>query len=182
MRNRVMSSNRAFFPQPYTLWKAGLVVFALSAAAGVASCSAKSADQGRDASKGPAGTLTYAGVVSGKTLFQTADCTFDQNKQLVAFDAPHQDDTHPDVVTPGPLLDMGFAEPGAVVNFTSDHTHSTETNSFMRMKSSQGISWGKQGDHWVVTLTGVQLANQDLTNQKSVTLSGTLICTHLING
>jgi hypothetical protein len=132
--------------------------------------------------KAPAGTLSYVGVISGKVTFPTADCTFDGKGHLVVFDSPHQDDLHPEVTTPGPLLDIAFDEPGAVVNFTSDHMNPTEVNSFMRVKSMQGISWAKENGRWVVTLNEVKLFNQDLVNQKSVTLSGSLVCTHLING
>lgn len=132
--------------------------------------------------KGPAGTLSYAGVVSGKATLPTADCTFDGKGHLVAFDSPHQDDSHPEIVTPGPLLDIGFFGPGALVNFTSDHVNPTETNTFMKAKVLQGISWAKKSGRWVVTLSGLQLFNMDVTNQKSVTLNGSIVCTHLING
>lgn len=155
-------------------WAWGTVLAALSGSAMRASAV--------DAVKGPAGTLSYVGVVSGKVTFPTADCTFDGKGHLIVFDAPHQDDLHPEVVTPGPLLDIAFAAPGAVVNFTSDHLNPTEINTFLRTKSMQGISWAAKNGHWVVTLNEVTLFNQDLREQKSVTLSGSLMCTHLING
>lgn len=147
-----------------------------------ASCSAKSSDGHDNGSGGPAGTLTYQGAATGSVTFQTSDCTFDANKHLVAFEAPHQDKLHPEITTPGPLLNIGLVEPGAMVMFTSDHGNTTPQNAFMRLQQKEGVSVTKKGDQWLVTITALQLPNQDVMNQKTVTISGTLSCTHLING
>lgn len=147
------------------------------------SCSAKSSGEGHDdAGKGPSGTLTYQGVVSGSVTFQSADCTFDGHQHLVAFKAPHQDKYHPEIKTPGPFLDVGMVDPGAMVNFFADHQNATAQNAFMALQQKEGVSFAKKGDVWVLTITALQLPNQDVMNQKTVTLSGSFICTHVING
>jgi hypothetical protein len=76
----------------------------------------------------------------------------------------------------------GLVEPGAMVMFTSDHANTTAQNAFMRMQQQEGVHVAKKGDQWLVTITDLQLPNQDVMNQKTVTISGTLTCTHLING
>jgi hypothetical protein len=134
-----------------------------------------------DAPQG-AGTLSYRGAVTGSATFQSADCTFDTASHLVVFDAPHQDKSHPGVKTPGPLLSIGFVDPGAMIGFTIDHINTTAQNAFMTMQKQDGISVAKKGDAWVLTLSDVRLPDQDVMNQKFITLSGSLTCTHLING
>jgi hypothetical protein len=145
-------------------------------------CPAEAAGDHDDGAAGPAGTLTYQGAANGSVTFPSADCTFDAKKRLVAFEAPHQDKMHPEIVTPGPLLDIGLVDPGAMIMFTSDHLHTTPQNAFMRLQQKDGVSVAKKGNQWLVTITALQLPNQDVMNQKSVTISGTLACTHLING
>lgn len=177
MKPAMTNHLRNLFPKLPVALALGAVVLAGS------SCSANSSgshDHGD--SSGPSGTLTYQGVVSGSVTFPSADCTFDTNKRLVAFEAPHQDKMHPEITTPGPLLDIGLVEPGAMVMFTSDHVNTTQQNAFMRMQQAQGVSVAKKGDQWVVTIAALQLPNQDVMNQKTVTISGTFTCTHLING
>jgi hypothetical protein len=144
-------------------------------------CSAKSPDSHDDAAKGPSGTLKYQGIVSGSVTFQSADCAFDGHQHLLVFQAPHQDKYHPEVKTPGPFLNIGMVDPGAMVHFTSDVEHVTAQNDFMVMRQQGGVTFAKKGDAWVVTINGLQMPNQDLMNQKTVTLSGTFICTHLVN-
>lgn len=146
------------------------------------SCPAKSPDSQDDAGKGPSGTLTYQGVVSGSVTFQSADCAFDGQQHLVAFNAPHDDKFHPEIKTPGPVLDVAFVDPGAMVQFTTDRLHPTAQTTFMGMQRKEGVGYAKKGDKWVVAITGLPLPNQDVMNQKMATLSGTFVCTHLING
>ncbi|GFZ93701.1 hypothetical protein [Dyella caseinilytica] len=147
-----------------------------------ASCSAKSPDGQSDAGKGPSGTLTYQGVVSGNVVFSSADCAFDGHQHLVTFNAPHQDKLHPELKTPGPFIDVAFVDPGAMVQFTTSQQNPTKQTSLMGMQQKDGISYAKKGNSWVVTITGLQLPNLDVMNQKTATLSGTFVCTHLING
>jgi hypothetical protein len=145
-------------------------------------CSAKSPDGQSDAAKEPSGTLKYQGIVSGNVTFQSADCAFDGHQHLLVFQAPHQDKYHPEIKTSGPFLNIGMVDPGAMVHFTSDAQHVTAQNDFMVVGQQGGVTFVKKGDAWVLTIAGLQLPNQDVTNQKTVTLSGTFVCTHLING
>jgi hypothetical protein len=145
-------------------------------------CVAKSSDSRDDAGKGPSGTLTYRGVVSGGVTFPSADCTFDKHQHMVGFIAPHQDGGHPEIKSPGPVIAVGFFDPGALIEFTTSQQHPTDQTSFMRMKQKDGVSYAKKGDSWVVTITGMKIPNLDVMNQQWTTLSGTFVCTHLVNG
>jgi hypothetical protein len=145
-------------------------------------CAAKVTDNENDASNGPSGTLTYKGVVSGGVTFPSADCAFDGQQHMIGFTAPHQDIPHPEVETPGPIISIGFFEPGAAVNFTTSQQHPTHQTAFMRLKQKDGVGYAKKGDKWVVTITDLKMPNLDVMNQQWATLSGTLVCTHLING
>jgi hypothetical protein len=144
---------------------------------------AKSTDNSNDATKGPSGTLSYQGIVSGSVTFPSADCAFEghKHKEMVGFVAPHQDEHHPEIETPGPLISVGFFEPGAAVQF-STRAHPTDQNMFMRLRQKDGVSYSKKGDEWVVTITSLKMPNLDIVNQQWTTLSGTFVCTHLING
>lgn len=143
---------------------------------------ARSFDAIGSALNGSSGTLTYKGVVSGSVTFSSADCSFDDDHHMVGFVAPHQDDHHPEIETPGPIIAVAFFEPGAGVNFSTDHIHSTDQNVFMILKKKEGVSYSKKGDNWVVTISDLKMPNLDVMNQKWTTLSGALVCTHVING
>jgi hypothetical protein len=148
----------------------------------VASHEAKSTDTNKanDAFLGPSGTLTYKGVVSGGVTFPSADCAFSGKHDLGVFMAPHQDRDPPEVETPGPLIAVTFLDDGATIQFGTS-PHPTDQQVFMRMGQKQGVSYAKRGDDWVVTITGLRVPNLDVTNQQWTTLSGTFVCTHLIN-
>ncbi|GLQ96497.1 hypothetical protein [Dyella mobilis] len=146
------------------------------------SCSAKSPDSQGDAGKGPSGTLKYQGAVSGSATFQSADCAFDGHQHLVTFVAPHQDKFHPEIKTPGAFIDVAMVDPGAIVHFAVDHQHVTDQTAFMVTGQKGAVSVAKKGDAWVLTISGLQIPNLDVMNQQTATLSGTFVCTHLING
>jgi hypothetical protein len=144
-----------------------------------AGCAAKSANSYNDA-KGPSGTLSYQGFVTGSAAFPTADCTFDLNHHLLVFNAPHQDLDHPEIPTPGPSLWVTFLDSGAMVHFDTSENASDQER-FMRIGKEDGVSYAKKGDNWTVTIAGFKIPNIDLMNQQWATLSGTLVCTHYIN-
>lgn len=62
------------------------------------------------------------------------------------------------------------------------HVHATAQTVFMGLQQEQGVSVARKGNQWLVTITALQLPNQDGMNQKTVTISGAFICTQLING
>lgn len=147
----------------------------------LASCSSKSVDAPADTLSGPSGTLSYKGVVSGSVTFQSADCTFDKDRHIVAFEAPHQDNGHPEIRTPGPYLGLGFFDPDSTIFFSTDHEHGTDQNEFMQVKHGRGASYEKKGDKWMITINGWKIPSMDILDQQWVALTGTLVCTHLIN-
>jgi hypothetical protein len=148
----------------------------------VASHEANSTDTNKsnDAFRGASGRLTYQGAVSGGVTFPSADCTFGGKNDLVVFTAPHQDRDHPEVETPGPLIAVTFLDSGATVQF-GVNPNPTDQQAFMRMGQKDEVSYAKKGGDWVVTITGLKVPNLDVSNQQWATLSGTLVCTHLIN-
>jgi hypothetical protein len=92
---------------------------------------AKSLDGKIDKVSEPSGTLTYQGVVSGGVTFPSSDCSFDESHHMVGFVAPHQDGRHPEIRTPGPIIAVAFFDPGAAINFSTDHINSTNQNVFL---------------------------------------------------
>lgn len=127
---------------------------------------------------GEAGVLNYSGVISGKLIFDSSDCTPlpVNGSDIVTFNAPSRLKKYRTGNPKGGANLVLITE-----NYSIAFAPGDGQQIFIGVKQDKNVTWKNSGGIWTVTFNNARVPRSNLEKeleQEFVFLSGTLTCTN----